>query len=300
VLYHSFCSILNISFVRRGESTIPYSRGPTPAQMRDYQLAGPTATVDSDSFYGSNPYDAVGVYDADVSSTSGMSIGRMAVTYDDPYGDPYAESSVHPIPDDEEDVLSSSPSDLSSAQPVAPVLSRGRGHGRGRGRGNLSDLAMDRQRRIDIEQTTRGGRGRGRGRGNGQRGRGRGRATQAGPNVTHSAQSNADPDQYEPYAPDLGSMPPPRALSPTSMAIARATGQYADGSMFQQSTNFWPSQAQMAMSPGHIQPHINPRFAAQWGMQIPPTWMSEYGQGEWGQWSGQFHQGQGGGNSYNG
>ena len=120
-----------------------------------------------------------------------------------------------------------------------------------------------------------------------------------------------------------------RPLSPTSAAIARATGQYSDGAAggggYPQSSgggsmngssgsesvnNGWGYQ----QYPGHanynfgyqqpfVQPHINPRFASQFGMNLAYAQQMQYagyGQygmgytaggnmpaGDWGDWSSQ-------------
>lgn len=183
------------------------------------------------------------------------------VPYDDPYSDSYGlpESSSPSVP----------VAEISAAPIETPEgFSRGEhSHGyhgsreRGRGRG------ADRRR---------GGRGRGRGRGRG--GGGGGGGHQGG---SHSPLMVQQPEEgYESRS--------SRPLSPTSMAIARATGQYSDGSTYamdQQAAmnhtqgvpgeNHWPYQQyqdpynfNFAYQSTYVQPHINPRFASRFGMNF--------------------------------
>ncbi|KAF7307157.1 ACT-7 domain-containing protein [Mycena indigotica] len=109
----------------------------------------------------------------------------------------------------------------------------------------------------------------GRGRGRGSRGQRRGRGG------GHRSQRFDD---------RRSSQPPPqaRSSSPTSMAIARATGQYPDGSGYVQQasqthlnpTAQWPDPSQFNFgtpsSNGFVQPHINPRFASAFGFGVVP------------------------------
>jgi len=87
--------------------------------------------------------------------------------------------------------------------------------------------------------------------------------------------------EQEPYDPHHQHHPP-RSLSPTSMAIARATGQFPDGSEFTPQAQshsapttpttpwaFDPSQQfDFGGYPPFVQPHINPRFASAFGMNF--------------------------------
>jgi H/ACA ribonucleoprotein complex non-core subunit NAF1 len=122
--------------------------------------------------------------------------------------------------------------------------SRGRGKERGRGRGGLNQN----QNRRERKNTGPGERGRpNRGRG------GRGRGGSARQNQSHG-QNGFFPEQR------------PRELSPTSLAIAHATGQYSSVS-YSHDEGYSPVNANNGFfdpaSPtaGTI-PHINPRFFA--------------------------------------
>ncbi|KAH9947135.1 Gar1/Naf1 RNA binding region-domain-containing protein [Amylocystis lapponica] len=186
----------------RSVSVAP-SRGatPTPSQMRDQDMV--------DDLYGQNPYDDPGSYN-DMDFGAGPS-RPPPIPYDDPYSDSYGvldpqPSSSTPAPPGSgspraktKDVNASPRSDGSSSDDGSVASNRARGRGRGRGSGRGGSGRRDER-----------GRGRGRGR-RGDRGRGRG----------------GDDRRFSSGYADAR---PPRPLSPTSQAIARATGQYADGS----------------------------------------------------------------------
>ncbi|KAJ7492317.1 NAF1-domain-containing protein [Mycena latifolia] len=191
------------SLKRKRESranSVVSSRQSTPslALMRDQNLA----------FLERNPYDDHSPYD----DNFGSGPSRPApMPYDDPYSDEY--NNVPPV-DVEPSPLPPSPPRSrahSGRGDFEGLSSRPRGRGRGRGSG------------LDRSE----GRGRGRGRGERSRGtRGRGhndRAPRQSDERTWDARSALTPQ--EPYASHQ-----PRPLSPTSMAIARATGQFPDGS----------------------------------------------------------------------
>jgi H/ACA ribonucleoprotein complex non-core subunit NAF1 len=251
-------------------------------------MTNTTVYPDSETLYGSNPYDAHGVYDSDTVSGAGPSTERSVVAYDDPYADNYvvpALAGPDTLPFNGKPVGTNHPEAHQATSTPLQGHARGRGRGRGRGAGAGS-----------FER----GRGRGRGGGQQQRGRGRGRdnvglhnAGRGGWSQTgnHAPQYGVS-EQYDPHSSLASSGPASalgrqqRELSPTSFAIARATGQHVGGASFQ------PLPWQLAMqiealgqqSHGQIQPHINPRFAAQWGMQIQTQWPSHYSQGQWSQW----------------
>jgi H/ACA ribonucleoprotein complex non-core subunit NAF1 len=228
---------------------------------------------------GANAYDDRGYNDYDFSS-AGPS--RPApIPYDDPYSNEYDAGALDSITAQSGAV--EGPSEIGDRM----TTTRGRGQGRGvRGqhRGNARDS---------------GGRGRGRGRG---RGHGRGwvdRGDRYDGNQSASQQPAVQPE--EPYDPRT-----PRPLSPTSLAIARATGQLSDGSTFTSETaepiqhatvpmsnlpSAWQFQQSQMQAQHHlqfgaqqpfVQPHINPRFASQFGMNLgfmQPQFYPQYGHG---------------------
>jgi H/ACA ribonucleoprotein complex non-core subunit NAF1 len=250
------------------------SRAQTPAHMQDQELAGANdgaSVTDSDAFYGANPYDAHGPYD------SGAGGGRTLVSYDDPYAEagPSASSSTESgVTVAINDLIAASqppPQPEAGPSGARPPLSppgteqsrpaRGRGRGRGRGGPGFGDAG--------------GGRGRGRGQMREQRGRGRGRGAWQ-PRGGHAPQAPGFDARQPPNAgaPAAGKR---RELSPTSLAIARATGQYTDGSTFMVQPPPAPGmnmnwgmppgqQPGLGMGQAPVQGHINPRFAAQWAM----------------------------------
>lgn len=113
--------------------------------------------------------------------------------------------------------------------------------------------------------------------------------------ANHGSQPSGPTDEYHPAA--------PRSMSPTSMAIARATGQLNDGVVFDNHQNGaafdnhqngaaptgesqWSYQQQQ--QPGQyaydygyqqqpfVQPHINPRFASAFAMSFGLQAQSPY------------------------
>jgi H/ACA ribonucleoprotein complex non-core subunit NAF1 len=271
---------------RRGESMGPSqsSRSQIPSQMLDQDLSYSSRTapiVDSDSFYGSNPYDEHGPYDANYGNTAAsMSNSRTLMAYDDPYAEP-----VSPIDQADKAQVSAAIDELIASTSKVPSGSNARRGAplnlqrpqRGRGRGTFGGADGDRGHGGGAGAGAERSRGRGRGRGNDLRARGRGRG---------GGQDGS--------------------RSPTSMAIARATGQYTDGNSFPQPQSmmhmqipsqdwgygfpetqqqqygfdygFAYNQAQgqrgghgQQSQQSYVQPHINPRFAAQWG------WMAQNG-----------------------
>ncbi|KAJ6566002.1 Gar1/Naf1 RNA binding region-domain-containing protein [Mycena sp. CBHHK59/15] len=221
---------------------------PSPAQMRDQDLA----------FLERNPYDDHSPYDDDFGSGSSR---PAPMPYDDPYSDEYnngTTSNIEPVPPP------STPRRRANSvyNDLEGVVGRGRGRGRGRGTGHER------------------GEGRGRGRGRVERGRGgRGRGNnERGPRRSEDGwPATMARGSVEPYD-------HPRSLSPTSMAIARATGQFADGSDFTGQSHSAPNTptTPWAFDPSHqfnfaypnayqspfVQPHINPRFASAFGMNF--------------------------------
>ncbi|KAH8110628.1 NAF1-domain-containing protein [Phellopilus nigrolimitatus] len=252
------------------ESSISSSRlsTPTPSQMHDDELFEETS-------YGTSPYDKYGPYDMDV--VPGPS--RPApLPYDDPYQDGHFSTTAEPSSThatERRNSVSEEKTDLRYDNP------RGRGRGRGRGR--------DR------------GRGRGRDGGRDQRGRGgygggsdRKRLRGGGP---YGGSPEPQRRRASFHKNDVASSSMPRSLSPTSLAIAKATGQYADGSSFadkpvssssghpppiqndwQQrgdyvplggASQFYSNQMyQQHQQQPYVQPHINPRFASAFGIDL--------------------------------
>ena len=221
-----------------------------------------------------NAYDAHGPYDVDFDSTAGPS-RPPPIPYDDPYGDNYTAPVAEPL-------IIRSASSLSSK----PSLDRSSGNGRGYDRGEHHGRGRGRDRDRD-----RGG----------QRDRGRGR--RGGSGYRSSQQRMDTPTEF-----DNSRGFTTRSLSPTSLAIARATGQgpYNGSSRHQQQQqqsfspmyldahgngSSWgynhvqpqarlqqdqyeymqqqPYQLQQAyMQAPLVQPHINPRFASAFGIAI--------------------------------
>jgi len=236
---------------------------PTPSQMRDQDMA--------DELYGANPYDESGpVNDMDF----GAGPSRPApIPYDDPYSDAYG------VQDPSATSSVTRPQNLSTPQDDGNSSDGDSTYdGRGRGRGRRSIPGRGAPGRRDDR-----GRGRGRDRPRGNRGRGRGRGRDdRGPwtGNERARPPNSFSDEYV--------APSQRSLSPTSLAIARATGQYSDGSSVEpdiqgssttvpQFNGGWSypqfqGQQQYDFSHGYqqqyVQPHINPRFASNFGMNF--------------------------------
>ncbi|KAH9059123.1 NAF1-domain-containing protein [Lactarius vividus] len=219
-----------------------------------------------------NPYAAHGAYDIDY----GASPSRPAPQpYDDPYSDAYNQPGAS--------------ASVATSVPTLPPHPGGhavRGN-RGRGRG-----------RDDHRPHHHRERGRGRSRG---RGRGRGRG-----HPPHRAEEHG-----------------PRSLSPPSTTIAQAVGRspipnasYPGGGGSSDYSSYSPQLQQFGfaqpytslpqpfVSPQHsVQPHINPRFAGQFGLNLDMMQQQQqqqsyfaYGQyGAEGGWDGQWNQGYGSG-----
>ncbi|KAG6910493.1 hypothetical protein DXG01_009912 [Tephrocybe rancida] len=242
----------------RGPSVAASSRQstPTPSQMHDQDM-------EEGAHYSKNPYDEHGPYDV------GFSAGPsrpLPIPYDDPYSDDYTPS-VAPPPAPEprqRERINRSPQ-------YEPIGSRGRGRGQARDRGES------------------GGRGRGRGRRRGDRdGSSHGHPR---PDMQRRGSYNAgdSPDwTNQPTSTQTQESYQARPLSPTSFAIARATGQLSDGSNAQPNANFSQSPIPLGgwrypdafqsnpmfqfggagYPPAFVRPHINPRFANAFGMNM--------------------------------
>ncbi|KAI0640066.1 Gar1/Naf1 RNA binding region-domain-containing protein [Trametes polyzona] len=251
---------------------------PVPSRMRDQDM--------TDDPYGGSSYEQSLSYN-DMDFGAGPS--RPApIPYDDPYSDSYgaAPPSGAPAADD----APSSPSRSTTSD--GGRADRGGGRGRGRGAGARGGVP----RRDDP------GRGRGRGRRQNDRGRGRGRDRAGGdfrsPSDPRSGRQGQPQSEYDPRS---GSRP----LSPTSLAIARATG-YGNGAQPDAPDAYSPIQHEGAAGWGYpqnamqgydfsfgyqypqVQPHINPRFAGNFnmpgmgmsvGMGYPYGGQAGYGQG---------------------
>ncbi|KAG6900518.1 hypothetical protein C0993_009471 [Termitomyces sp. T159_Od127] len=256
---------------RRGESRAPSvaassrQTSPTPSQMYDQDM-------DQGRHFSQNPYDEHGPYDI------GFSAGPSRpppVPYDDPYSDEYTSSSMIPPTS-----ASQTAWDGSNRREKPSVSSRSR-RGQDRDRGDA------------------GGRSRGRGRGRGDRGGFRGLARSD--NYTRKSNNGSwtgSPAPSQGITEDYGRQA--RSLSPTSFAIARATGQLPDGpsSYNNQNNSHLSSQTPNPLgtwgyqnsfqpnpmfpfgttgySPGFVQPHINPRFANTFGMNMGMVAHSQY------------------------
>ncbi|KAI0828857.1 Gar1/Naf1 RNA binding region-domain-containing protein [Trametes gibbosa] len=222
---------------------------PVPSRMRDQDM--------TDDPYGGGTYEQSLSYN-DMDFGAGPS--RPApIPYDDPYSDSYGAAQQPKSQDSP--VSPSSPSRSTVPEGSRPE----RTSQRGRGRGGV--------RREDS--------GRGRGRGRRQidrgRGRGRGRGGDFGPPSDGWSGRQAPPStEYNPRV--------PRPPSPASIAIARATGHFTDGPPGDTSDVYAQMQMQQAGGWGYhqvpmqgydfslgyqypqVQPHINPRFASNFGM----------------------------------
>jgi H/ACA ribonucleoprotein complex non-core subunit NAF1 len=287
---------------RRGESMAPGQawRGQTPSQMHDQDLSL-SENLGSTPFYGSNPYDAHGPYDTGFTGGPPPNSGRTLMAYDDPYANSNDPMNAAQVSTAIDELIASSTSEPSTSGPSAsPSASNPVRPPRGRGRGGFSGGDRGRGGGSAGER----GRGRGRGRGADSRGRGRGRGGM-------QQHDRGDAQQYERRS-SVSSQSAPivqhRELSPTSLAIARATGQHMDGTSFapaptaghmQMHPPGWgfrapgagqpqygygfhqapgghgwsqpqppPPAQQQPMQQGFVQPHINPRFAAQWGWNM--------------------------------
>ena len=265
-------SLLTLLLLRRAESrsrSVVSSRQstPNPSQMRDQELV-------DEMYLSRNAYDAHGPYDMDFDSSAAAGPSRPPpIPYDDPYGDDYTA----PVAE---------PSNMGSASSLDSKPFQGSGSDRGNDRGE------------------RQGRGRGRGRNRGKdrgvpRDRGRGGRGEGSHQSSQQHNDRMDtPTEFDGHS--------TRSLSPTSLAIARATGQAPTyGSQYQQhqQQSFSPmypdahgngsswgynhvqAQAQFQQhqygymqqpyQPQHahmqaplVQPHINPRFASAFGIAI--------------------------------
>ncbi|KAA1468127.1 NAF1-domain-containing protein [Dentipellis sp. KUC8613] len=246
----------------REPSIVGSSRHSTPVPSR-YTTPSRDQNIAADSFYGSNPFDAHGPYDMDYGVAAGPS--RPAPKpYDDPYSDEYNTAAAAAV------LYGTSPSETLAGTSVSSDASDhgeyGRNRGRGRGRRPDRGGRAIRDHEPRGRPYDRGGRGRGRGRGSGDAYSG-GRGGHQSIPPTH----------------------PPRSLSPTSLAIATATGQFPTDSGYaaasplqaaaapQAAWSYDPyqpqqSQQQMFAFGGHaqpyVQPHINPRFASQLGFNM--------------------------------
>ena len=213
---------------------------PLPSHMRDQDMV--------DDPYGGTAYVSGLSYD-DMDLGAGSS--RPApVPYDDPYSDSYDVAPPEVRPND--------------GTPLDPSADNSqRGHGRVRGGPG----------RDHHQRPVEGGRGRGRGRRNNERGRGRGRGRgvdrRGAPPQALSDEHGAPMDEYNPHY--------PRPPSPTSLAIARATGQYSEslqttphvaggGGWGYPQFSGQPFNFPFPYQYPQVQPHINPRFAANFGM----------------------------------
>lgn len=211
----------------------------------------------TDDIYTQNPYD-----DAYNDMDLGAGPSRPApIPYDDPYSDSYGlpESTMTPI---------ESPPGKTKEIPTLNLNSQTDApRGRGRGKPASREGGRDRGRGRGQDRRRGGDRGRGRGRGRG--------------GSEHWRGGHSPADEYDPR---IG-----RPLSPTSLAIARATGQYSDGTYippsptisgspatppadlgwgYQQYSNQQQFNPSFGYQQPYVQPHINPRFASMFGMNF--------------------------------
>ena len=255
---------LTFMFLRRGESRSRSAISSRQSTPNPSQMRD--QELADEMYLSRNAYDAHGPYDVDFDSAAGPS-RPPPIPYDDPYGDDYT-------------VPVAEPSSISSASSIDSKSFLGRsssGSGGGYDRGGHRGKGR--------------GRGRGRDRG-GQRDRGRG-----GSGYRSSQQHMDTPTEF-----DDSQSHTTRPLTPTSFAIACATGQMpynASQHQEQHQQSFSPmypdalgnrsswgynhvhSQAQFQPQYGYmqqlqqthmqaplVQPHINPRFASAFGIAI--------------------------------
>jgi H/ACA ribonucleoprotein complex non-core subunit NAF1 len=206
------------------------------------------------------------------------------IPYDDPYSDSYnfigepqavslatgeqLEPNVEPTPE--------RPDNFDLPRRGSPKDKR---PPRGRDRGRL-----DHRDRDGGHRNAERGRGRGRGRGD----RGHGYHPYTSPR-RHSPSKPPHSEQHH-YQPPVYQSPAPRQMSPTSMAIARATGGYNPAeAAFDSSGPSMPDRrvgSSWAVSPTYppaaynqpyVQPHINPRFASAYAGYYQSSSYDQYG-----------------------
>ncbi|KAN0138241.1 NAF1 domain containing protein [Lactarius tabidus] len=257
------------------EPSVPAS----PAHTRDQDL---------DSSYGWNPYAEHGAYDMDLNYGASPSTRPTPQPYDDPYSDAYNQ-----------------PGTSTSVMPAPPPHSeRGPGEhavrgNRGRGRG-----------RDDHRPPYHRDRGRGRGRGHGHghgRGRGRGRGAPRGQTGHPHRAGEHGAHGPRPISPPSAQAVPNSPTQPEYPGGGGSSDYTPYSPQLQQQFGFaqsYPSVPQPYVSP-QVQPHINPRFAEQFGlsldmMQQQPyypynQYAPVYDNGAEGGWDGQWSRGYGAG-----
>lgn len=263
----------------RRSSSVASSRHstPIPSQLRDQELM-------SETFYGASPYDEYTPYDVD--HIAGPS-RPTPLPYDDPYAEGLTASHDTTAVSTDDNVPSRA--DVRGGHATSRAGGR---HIRGRGRGR-----GDRHAGRPSYGSGNDHKGGNRGRGGGRRG---------GPRRESFSDNHADYQE--------ASVDQPRPLSPTSLAIARATGQLQPASIggvqpmqnsygipnqlaHQQNWQYSAYGADHFNYPAHlpqehhaqpyVQPHINPRFASQFAINMnflqpqQPTGGYAYAGGIW-------------------
>ena len=207
-----------------------------------------------------NAYDEHGPYDLDFSAGPSR---PPPIPYDDPYADEYPPNTSELAMSPElTSTLDNSSEHRTSIHGKRQDRGNDRGHrSRGRGRGRDREHGgHGRQTRVDTTRSPQQNNGLSKKCWDGQ--------------PTSRSQSGAS---YEPHT--------PRPLSPTSLAIAHATGQLPDGwsasmphihatndswgyqdSRLQQGAPFHFNP--QGYPPPFVQPHINPRFASAFGLHM--------------------------------
>ncbi|KAF8203942.1 Gar1/Naf1 RNA binding region-domain-containing protein [Pholiota molesta] len=237
---------------KRGESrsrSVVSSRQstPNPTQMRDQELA-------DEAILSRNAYDEHGPYDIDYAAP-GPSSRPAPIPYDDPYGDDYTAPDVA----DRE----------AAAVPTTPRTAwNASGSGRGGRRGD--ERGPERRDGPVRERERERGRTGGRGRERGGRGRGRG-GGEGGGRGSHQQRHSISYDTQETYD--------ARPLSPTSLAIARATGQPSTYTPPQQpyQQHSYGQQNAYPSSPVYPQDPSSPWGYPQMASQYLPQQMHQYG-----------------------
>jgi H/ACA ribonucleoprotein complex non-core subunit NAF1 len=247
--------------------------------------------------FSANPYDAFGPYDDNFSAGP----SRPAPTpYDDPYSEEYTSTTLRydtPPPEGEAPSTNSAskPDSMTDSVPAdRPKDPTSAQRGKRGGRGGQRERAPSHNHR-------QGG-----GRQRKQNGRPRNSGGDGNPQRWRGEGSDWMPTDRHMSGPSEGAaVEPSRPLSPTSLAIARATGQYTNDSpsayslnqgwnpglqgqmpgsavqgftyqaggngrmpMSQSEFSFYPPQQMQPHAGSYVQPHINPRFASALGFNF--------------------------------
>ncbi|THH06672.1 hypothetical protein EW145_g3926 [Phellinidium pouzarii] len=226
---------------------------PTPSQMHDYDLV-------EDSFYSTSPYDEYGPYDTDALPGPSRPTPLPHLSGNSQKADKICQAGVETLAMNEQEVVVAAVAEKEEEEGVGAKVdvSVAGGVSYGAVGGDRRQPSWTRSSDGDLSEPRN--------------------------HLTSVSRDNSAGSSI------------PRPVSPTSMVIARATGQYADGSTFvnkesspSSSTTTpsmvgdWhrqaygqhfggPSQQFYGGQPydqqGYVQPHINPRFASAFGIDM--------------------------------